>query len=171
MVFDYFSTAIRFMGLYRKLEKAAQTTAHNFIKHVSINEYTANHFIRSWNGRKNDFGDFYLNLSWLMQYRILKFWELADSAGDKYAAALLENNIATLFLDPPQCVMWPSELLKFFYNHGIMEECERGVYLTHMPVSEKRYGNSSNWADYIISLPLDEKKKLLKQITEYCLEK
>lgn len=171
MPFDYFATAIRFITPYREIEKAAKSAAHHLIKHVVTDKHNAVHLIQSWNGRQQDFGDFYLNLSRLTQYQILKFWGLADPAGDKYAATIQENEMATLFLDPPESVMWPSELLKFFYNHGIMEECERGISLSHLPVGDKCYGNSSNWADYILSLPPVEQKKVLQQISEYSLEK
>jgi hypothetical protein len=149
------------------VEKSKKTVAYQFIRNAVKDKYTAEHLCRSWNGREQDFGDFYLNLSNNIRYQFLKIWGLSHPDGDMYVNQISKNEIAMLWADVPLCIDWPTELLKFFYNHGIIEECEKGVNLINLPQDKNCYGNSSNWGDYLLSLSEDGQRIVLNQIAKY----
>jgi hypothetical protein len=171
MSYDFFTTAIRFIKAYREVEKGTKAAAHHVIRNVVKDEYTAEHLCRSWNGRQQDFGDFYLNLSNDIRYQFLKFWDLSHPEGDSYVDRVRENEMAMLWTDVPHCIDWLTELLKFFYNHGIMEECEKGITLVNLPPDDKCYGNSCNWGEYLFSLSEDGRRTVLDQIAQYYEER
>jgi hypothetical protein len=170
MSFDPVLTAEKFMTAYRAVEKSAPKAATDIIKYVVKDEHIADHLCDSWEGRKQNWGDFYLNLSHTTQYTILKFWGLGHPAGEEYLVRMKENPRAMLFEAAPDCILWPHELLKFFYNHGIDETPTEGVTLSTLPRKNKRYGNSGNWADYILSLQSTEQERVLKQIAAISIE-
>ncbi|OQP65546.1 hypothetical protein A3860_17940 [Niastella vici] len=169
MSYDYYTTAIRFIESYRQLEKGTKAEAHNVIINVVKDKYTAGHLCRSWNGRQQDFGDFYLNLSNSIRYLFLKFWGLSHPDGDRYVDLVRQNEIAMLWADVPHCIEWFTELLKFFNNHGIIKQCETGVTLVNLPPDYKCYGNSCNWGNYLLSLQDEGRRTVLNQIAK-CYE-
>lgn len=171
MAIDLVLTTTEFINAYREVEKGAPKLAEDIINYLEKHKSTAQHLCSSWRGRKQDWGSFYLNLSHDFQYKILKFWGMGDPAGDEYALQVSENPVKMLFADVPDSIMWPHELLKFFNNHGIDESPETGITLTSLPPDDRRYGNSANWGDYILSLPGAERERVLQLIAAYTLER
>lgn len=159
--------AIRFIAEYRNIEKGTVIKGQELIREVLLDDYRVDHLCDSWAGRKNDWGDFYLNLSHVIQYEFLKFWGLQNTEGDEYSEKATANPAAMLFSNLPGIIYWPHELLKFFYNHGISEVPAEGIALTVLPSEDKRYGSSANWGDYILSLPRADQEKVLKDIAAY----
>lgn len=164
MTFDPVTTALKFITAYREVEKGAPKLGTDIIKYLEKNESTAQHLCSSWLGRKQDWGDFYLNLGRPFQYSILRFWGMADPEGEEYCKQVKANPMAGMWMEAPDCIMWPHELLKFFYNHGIDEIPEPGITLSILPADGRRYGNSANWGDYVLSLPKPEQSQLLQQL-------
>lgn len=154
----------KFITAYRKLEQAPPSVAKQLIRQVADTEQVAAHLCNSWDGRGQDFGDFYLNLSHKTQYRILRAWELGDDAGEAYEKKVTENAMAPLFTKMPLSIWWPHELLKFFYNHGISQKPAKDVSLPRLPAEDKQYGNSTNWGDYILGISPGEQTDVLNQI-------
>ncbi|WP_236648919.1 hypothetical protein [Spirosoma sp. 209] len=66
---------------------------------------------------------------------------------------------------PPAKALQLHQLLKFFENHGINPQLTRQIALTELPDSDKRFGNSANWGDYILSL--SDPEPLLRQLIVY----
>ncbi|MVT12496.1 hypothetical protein [Chitinophaga tropicalis] len=171
MTIDLVLTATKFINAYREVEKGAPKKAEDIINYLEKHKPTAQHLCSSWRGRKQDWGSFYLNLSHKFQHKILKFWGLADPAGEEYAHQVEESPAKMLFADVPDSIIWPHELLKFFNNHGIDEIPETGITLSSLPPDDRRYGNSANWGDYVLALPAAEREQLLHQIAAYSLER
>lgn len=156
-----------FIRQYRKMEDGDDAANRSIILR-NVPEHVADHLWSSWKGRGNDFGDFFLNLDHATQANFIESWGIPVPELEQYKADLKRDPIAALFLDPPPMVHWLHELLKFFYNHGIMNKCASGVYLKTIPDNtEKRYGNSRNWADYILALDEAERISVLSAIESY----
>lgn len=160
-------SALTFIQAYREIEKSTIKAGEGIIRQVFTGQVNSGHLCSSWRGRKRDWGDFYLNLSRSSQYLFLKFCGLEHPAGDGYLEKVEADSIATLFIDPPECIEWPHELLKFFYNHGIDTNPASGITLTTLPAGKQRYGNSCNWGNYILSLPASEQQRVLSEILTY----
>lgn len=171
MTIDLVLTATKFINAYREVEKGAPKLAEDIINYLEKHTPTAQHLCSSWRGRKQDWGSFYLNLSHEFQYKILKFWGMAEPAGEEYAHQVEKNPAKMLFADVPDSIKWPHELLKFFNNHGIDKIPETGITLSSLPPDDRRYGNSANWGDYVLSLPAEERELLLHQIAAYSFER
>ena len=171
MTFDPVTSAQKFITAYREIEAGDPKLTDDIILYLEKHKSTAEHLCDSWRGRKQDWGDFYLNLSHAFQYKILRFWGMADPAGEQYFKQVEAKPMAMMWADLPDCIMWPHELLKFFYNHGISEIPEPGIILSTLPPFDQSYGNSANWGAYVLSLPEAEQSKLLLQLYDHIKEK
>jgi hypothetical protein len=167
MSFNPVTSGRMFISYYRQIEKATPKSAEHLIRTLEEHEPTADHLCDSWAGREQDWGSFYLNLSHDFQYKILAYWGMRDFEGDEYAKEVVTNPMKMLFADLPDCIMWPHELLKFFYNHGIQNVPTPGITLTAstLPADKDRaYGNSANWGDYVLGLSETEQDVLLQRL-------
>ena len=167
MSIDLVLTAQNFIIAYREIEKASPKMGQDLIRYLEKHKSTAQHLCDSWLGRNQDWGSFYLNLSHEFQYKILKFWGMEEQEGDEYVKQVEKNPQKMLFAPVPDCIMWPHQLLIFFNNHGISEKPTNDVFLTRLPGEDRQYGNSANWGDYLLSLPLQEQQSVIQQIAAY----
>lgn len=158
---------LTFIRQYRKMEEGDDTINRKIII-SNVPDHVADHLWSSWKGRGNDFGDFFLNLGHATQGNFIESWGISIPGLEQYKADLDRTPVSALFRDPPPMINWLHELLKFFYNHGIMHQCAPGVYLKTIPADkEKQYGNSRNWADYILGLDEVECASVLSAIEDY----
>lgn len=157
---NYLKNTIAFIDKYRKLEIMPLEASTKEIHYVFQND----HLTSSWNGRKGNFGDFYLNLSHVSQFRLLEYFQIDDPSGRDYVSRMMADEIAMLFITPPLSIYFPHQVLKFFYNHGIEPEAIPGIQLYDLPADDKCYGNSANWGDYLLSLPKERQGQVLNSI-------
>lgn len=161
MLESEFKDAIKFIRSYRELESQIVRISETFVREVSP-PHLADHLGRSWRGRKKNFGDFYLNLSHSTQGNFLRAWGIEVYGLDGYNDAIRKNPLYHLSHEAPGTIKWLHELVKYFYNHGIMDT--DNVQLPSLPGTKARYGNSMNWGRYILSLPEPYQFVLLGQI-------
>lgn len=165
---DHISEAIKFINAYRTFEKIAYTHSDNKIRIAIKNERMAEHLVSSWHSRKKDFSSFYLNLGHTTQNEFLSYWGIAVDGAGEYAYENENNPMTALWLSPPPTTEWLHELMKIFYNHGINKHFlvvvgdeKFTTELPKLPSKNKRFGNSKNWGDYILSLPSADQKQVL----------
>lgn len=159
------TAALEFIFAYRELEKGDPSLV-KFILNRMDHDGDKLHIYRTWIGKNQDFGEWYLNLSNITRYGILKCFGLSHPDGDGYLQRVVGNPFGQLYVDAPVCITWPTDLLIFFYNHGIQETPAAGIALEHLPDDSRCYGNSANWGDYVLSLPEPVQRQLLEQLFE-----
>ncbi|ADB42802.1 hypothetical protein [Spirosoma linguale] len=123
------------------------------------------HFRNQWYDKERHFGLFYLNLSHYRQIYLLNHWEIRDWQDNEYIGMTLRNPYFRIVGRPPAKALQLHQLLKFFENHGINPQLTGQITLTELPDSDKRFGNSANWGDYILSLT--DPEPLLRQLIIY----
>lgn len=123
------------------------------------------HFRNHWYAKERSFGQFYLNLPHYRQVFLLNHWGIVDWQDQEYIGTALVNPFFRIARRPPAKAYQLHQLLKFFENHGINKELVQGITLTDLPEFKKRFGNSSNWGDYILSL--ENPEQLLRQLISY----
>lgn len=156
-------TILTFIRFYRKLEKAPVESGLNLIA-VFAQGNQKSHLQDKWAVQGKDFGRFFLNLSWRNKVKLLNVWGIEDPDDSTYLS-LDERDPEYIFGEPPATVKALKSLMVFFLNHGIEEKPSEGIELKKLPDEKKRYGDSTNWGDYILSLELREDNDLLKIIS------
>jgi hypothetical protein len=154
---DYNKQLITFIKEYRKLENKLLRDSIKEIRYIFQND----HLISSWEGRKGNFGDFYLNLSPAAQFRFLEYWQLDDQEAHEYVSRVKTDEMTMLFVTPPPSINLSYQVVLFFYNHPIDSHSIPGIELKDLPEHDKCYGNSANWGDYILSLPENRQQLVL----------
>lgn len=159
-----------FIKKYRELEKSSFQVMNNLLLKVCNELYIANHLIDHWRGNEKDFGRFYLNLSTVVQIGFLNHWQIIDVYDNRYIGQVKESEIRALWADPPLKSKLIKRILLFFNNHAIQDLELSGlkkISFPSQPSNEKKcFGNSSNWADYILFLDVNAAKKVLMEIFE-----
>jgi hypothetical protein len=170
------ATVLHFIQKYRSLEKASLQEGYVLIRKLELHHSQIQHLCDQWRWKKKNFGEFFLNLSYRTQIGILHLWNIIDTADQEYLLVdEIKDPAVYLFGDPPATVKALHELMIFFNNHGIESFEERtsldrnnndvtvpGLTLNVLPHPKKRYGNSSNWGDYIEAL--EDPDFVLRQI-------
>ncbi len=123
------------------------------------------HFRNQWYTKERHFGMFYLNLSHYRQLYLLHMWNICDWQDEEYLSTALQNPFFRIVGRPPAKALQLHQLIKFFENHGINSQLTPQITLTELPEDDKRFGNSANWGDYILSLANPE--PLLRQLIGY----
>lgn len=159
---------IDFIKSYRAMEKGSIAHAKEIIYQLPDDE-SHDHLFRAWKGKEKNFGDWFLNLSHSTQCYLIRIFGqgINDTTIDEYIKLKNEDPVRALWMDAPALVFRYHELLKFFYNHGINEEPAPGISLMNLPEPNKQYGNSANWADYILSLDSQKQQSVIEAINEY----
>lgn len=162
---------VEFIQAYRLMEKGSDTYARSIIAKLS-EQHQHGHLFAAWKGKERNFADWFLNLDVSTQGEIIRIFGqgIDDTTIDKYNELKEKDPISALWLNPPPLIHRYRELLKFFYNHGINEEPAVGITLVNLPEDSKRYGNSENWGEYILSLSLVQQTFVLEQILGYILQ-
>ena len=163
----FMKDAILFIHEYRNMENADEQTNERLIKRVVSPEWKADHLVDSWSGRNNDFGSFFLNLSHNTQADFMEAWGIEVAGKKEYKTALEENPMAIIDAKPPTTVTWLHELVKYFYNNGIGGR--KDIILSNLPDMDKRYGNSTNWGNYILSLSSEGRELVLQQLYNHVM--
>ncbi|TDE09769.1 hypothetical protein [Dyadobacter psychrotolerans] len=159
---SHIKDAITFIHEYRSMENADMATNERLIKRVVTPTWKADHLCDSWGGRRNNFGSFFLNLDHMTQGDFIEGWGMEIPALHAYKTAYEQNPISVVFADPPITIKWLHELLKYFSNNGIGDRSD--LILSNLPDQEKRYGNSTNWGNYILSLSTEGRELVLHQL-------
>lgn len=123
------------------------------------------HFRNQWYDKNRHFGLFYLNLSHYRQIFLLHHWGIFDWQDSEYVGTALRNSYFRVMARPPGKAIQLHQLLKFFENHGINEQLTDRITLSELPAEDKRYGNATNWGDYILSL--SDPELLLRGLITY----
>ena len=165
----YIDEATLFLQAYRNFENTDTDTNEKFIKSIISPDWIAEHLCNSWGGRKNDFGDFFLNLDPVIQGDFISSWGIHVDGLQRYREAQHNDPAASLFQPAPAKIIWLNGLVKYFYNNGIGGR--RDLILPNLPSFEKRYGNSTNWGNYILSLSTDDRELVLQQLYGHVVSK
>lgn len=149
------------------MEKATLDIGYYIIRKVYAEKHFKDHLCDHWRGKKKCFSSFYLNLGTESQIMLLHYFGIKSEEDAKYLKMTEQDERSALFLDAPPVARTLHNLLLFFHNHGMNEgKIREGIYLKTVPkVQKKRYGNSANWGDFILSLPIDEQQELIDSIT------
>lgn len=160
-----------FLLQYRAMETNTQENNRNIIR-ATVPEYIKGHLISSWEGRQNNFGDFYLNLDYKMQGQFLLTFGIPVLGFAEYKQKIKADPLSAMFLKPPVIIKWLRDLLVFFNNNGIDTDAIPGITLDYIPSDNAHcYGNSTNWANYMLSLPIYEQEAIFTAIEAYTLQK
>jgi len=160
--------AIQFIQRYHFLEKQNVKTGFDFIRRVFAKEGKSgtDHLCDQWKFKKKIFSSFYLNLGFRKQIAImhefgivsdddkayLEGWEKADG----------DPSINMYWVTPPALCKSFQSLLLFFNNHGIQAQPYQWLNLTDLPKQDSKcFGNSYNWAGYILTLDRVEQKRII----------
>lgn len=165
-------SVLKFIERYRALEKAPYQEGYNLIYRLGLNVSTYQHLCAHWKGKKKHFANFFLNLGHETQIKLIQQWGFVDQDDERFLSRKEENPISVLFTEPPATIKAFHKLLLFFNNHEInsfkpytshySQQEIPGFNLTVQPPEKKRYGNSANWGDYILSL--DDPDYVIRQI-------
>lgn len=123
------------------------------------------HFRNHWYKKERGFGQFFLNLSHYRQVYLLNYWGIQDWQDEEYLGTCLRNPFVRVAGRPPAKAFQLHQLVKFFENHGINSRLTQTITLTELPASDKRFGNSTNWGEYILSMA--DPEPLLRQLIGY----
>ena len=123
------------------------------------------HFRNAWYDKNRAFGQFYLNLSHFRQVYLLQHWDIGDWQDGEYIGTCLRNPYYRIMGRPPAKALQLHQLLKFFENHGIDPQPAPSITLTQLPSPDQRFGNATNWGDYLLTLSNPE--PLLRQLIAY----
>ncbi|SFE88403.1 hypothetical protein [Spirosoma endophyticum] len=124
------------------------------------------HFRDHWYSKEKAFGRFYLNLPHYRQIYLLHQWDLLHYEDKAYLWECERDGRFALMAQAPVLAGQLHRLILFFENHGINRQVAAGVELESLPTEfDRRFGNSANWGDYILSLA--EPKDLLKQLIDH----
>lgn len=163
----FMKDAILFIHEYRNMENADTKTNEQLIKRIVSPAWVAEHLCDSWGGRKNNFGDFFLNLDHETQADFIEAWGIQIPGLQEYKTALEKDAMAILFATVPPTLAWLHELLKYFYNNGIGDR--KVLILGNLPDESKRYGSSTNWGNYILSLSSEGRELVLQQLYNHVM--
>lgn len=155
------ANAVVFINAYRKFETMSVKASSAIITAI-VPEYQSQHLCNSWKGRNKNFGDFFLNLSHATQGDFIKYFKIPVAGLDDFKKAKEVVSMETIFMTGPPTVMWLHELIKYFYNHSVdsIEELE----LPNIDYKGDRYGCSTNWGKYILSLQHENQYRVLSQL-------
>lgn len=152
---------IRFIKAYMQFEKMSFKASSEIIKKI-VPAYQAQHLCSSWKGRKNDFGDFFLNMSHAMQGDFIEYFKVPVAGLREYKKAQEVVSMETIFMPGPPTVMWLRGLMMHFYNHSI--DSTDKLTLPDIGFAGDRYGCSTNWGNYILLLQNENQERVLMQI-------
>ena len=162
---------IDFIAVYHQLETSNDSLAFGVITHVVTNIYEAKDICKLWENRKKNFGNFFENVSQSNQFKLLEFWGLPELHTDHYydKGASPEAGL-NLFLygegkESTGYHSWAQELLKYFSKNRICDSTR--LELPKAPDKDNAYGDSFNWAMYLLSLKPQEQNFVLIQIYKY----
>lgn len=143
-------TVVTFLTEYRKMEQNSVAKNKKILKKI-IHPNVFDHIVDSWQRRNNDFGDFFLNLDHATQGLLLQEFGLKIDGLTDYIDKKKADPVSMLFANPPQLVELAHRIQKFFYNNGIDHGSIPGFTMPAIPEDIKLcYGNSTNWANYIL---------------------
>lgn len=160
---------LQFISSYLSMEKSSLSKVKKFLKDI-LPPRKFEHLNNSWVGRydkenkKGQFGSFFTNIEHKTQALFLISWGLEVPNFQEYLRTLEVSPIASITTTPPEIIERLHYLLVFFLNHGIDMEVN-GYSLINLP--KDRYGNSYNWANYILSLDKVEQFNLLSHLAIY----
>ncbi|GLU56443.1 hypothetical protein Dfri01_59040 [Dyadobacter frigoris] len=169
MKIELISSAVLFIEKYRKMELADNKSNEHFIKKVVSTDWIAEHLCDAWRQKRNDFGDFFLNLDDSIQGDFIEAWGISVPGLKSYKDELEDNPEYGWDNQPPEMIFWLFGLVKYFYNNGIGGR--KDVILPVEPPEDKRFGNSTNWGDYILSMSGYGRDMVLHQIYDIVMSK
>lgn len=166
---SYINEAILFLQAYRNFENSDIETNETFIKRIISPEWIAEHLCDSLGGEGHNFGGFFLNLDHTIQGDFISSWGINVDGLQKYKEEQQNDPEASLFEPAPVTIMWLHGLVKYFYNNGIVDKND--LVFPNLPPFDKRYGNSSNWGNYILSLSSEDREFVLQQLYTHVMSK
>ncbi len=165
---------LHFIGSYCQLEELPLEDGFALLRTITPKVLGENeqelkglrqHFRNQWYSKERQFGQFYLNLSHYRQVYLLNYWGIQDWQDEEYLGTCLRNPFVRVAGRPPAKALQLHQLLKFFENHGINQQLTQQITLTELPPDEKRFGNATNWGNYILALT--DPEPLLRQLIVY----
>lgn len=159
---------IHFIKEYRQFEQlTVKYCAFKIEMIFNHDEVLTENLILKWKQMGNNFTRFFLHLNTLNQKEMLNFFQI-PIAGKKTLSETESINSAYHI----QCALLPDgladiNLLLFYFNSRALDKPIAGIILPHLPIdAEKKAGNGSNWADYIISLPYEKQVFVVLKILQ-----
>lgn len=158
------TTALDFIRKYREFEKMPINLGQGLIRQIA--PHAKEHLCDHWRWKKRGWGAFFLNSDYPTMIAFLEHWGFRDEAFAPYLQLKAQNPASrdVLFWEAPVLMRSLIDLVTFFENHGITLNPASDVTLTKLPKENKQYGNSKNWGDYLLSLPVDLSGPLIMDI-------
>lgn len=154
------NNALRLITKFRALEAAPLEKGYSLIKEVGP-KHLVSHLRDKWHHNRGDFGSFYLNLDYKIQYAFLNFWGMATSEDSDYIKRIEANPVATLFEKPTGFLKVARQVLLYFNNTGIGDSNDK---VTHYNLPEDRFGNSANWGKYLLEQNMYDQVRIIMEI-------
>lgn len=160
---------IHFIHSYRRLEQMPLEDGFAELACVAKSDLIEEekrlrkHFRAHWYSKNRSFGQFYLNLPQYRQIHLLHQWDLTHYEDATYLWECERDSRFALMAQAPPLARQLHGLVLFFENHSINRQVAGRIELATLPVDpDRRFGNSTNWGDYILSLA--EPGDLLRQL-------
>ncbi len=163
---------LQFLSKYREFEKATYDEGKHIINSAFPRSMTASYLVDRWRYNKKNFGGFFLNLDSVNQITLLHYWGIKGDDDAKFLEEYKKNQMVALFTSPRLRTLMHNVVL-FFNNQGITKkiwfrESEPVDFqFSVFPKEAKCFGNSANWADFVLSLPRPEQVALLSKIASH----
>ena len=162
---------IKLIEEYSRLEKQQYIVANDILESIFIKEdnWKIEHIQKQWRGKKKDFGSWYLNLDVRNRIAFINYFGIFGFDDNSYLASIKNNPTAALFLDTPMIYTAFKKIIIFFNSHGISLKPTQWLELVNIPTFKGKsfdendpcYGNSAHWGNYILSLPEEEKSRVI----------
>jgi len=148
-VSTFVDSALIFMEKYREMERADDEVNERFIKEVVSSPWEAEELCNVWLEKQSNFGDFFLNLDYGIQGDFIEAWGIPVPGLQSYKDETDKFKRDRWHSKPPETVILLSGLVRHFCSNDIVDN--QYYKLLKYPDYHKISGNSSNWADYLLS--------------------
>jgi hypothetical protein len=163
-VSNQIGNVITFIRRYREMEKSGLAYGYALIDQLVDDQSLRRHLQGHWKGKKKGFGQFFLNLSYKNQIKLIMLLGISDPQDIEFLNKGFNSVEEEIFARPVGFVLNAHSLLLYFENNGINRTPEIGISDAMLPSSARRYGNSANWGDFCLKHPEVAVKILIKSI-------
>lgn len=152
---DVVKTGTTFIENYRAMELEDNQFGEQFINEAVSPDTLAERVSGVWRNKQNNFGDFFLNIRYSARGDIIEAWGIPVPDLDSYKEQEREkypgndwDDGLTYATEPPEMIAWLSGLIMYFRDNNLDNPSYVKLQKQHRG---DKIGNSSNWADYLLS--------------------
>lgn len=170
---------VHFIREYHRLEKSNYTTFSEFLSDSIFMPHKEIYLFNQWRACKRDFGALWFKMDVINRVKMYKSLGIDDPAADEWMNKATDDQKYALYVSPSKTYNRLNNLIIFFNNHGITSNPTDWLVIHDPPISngvfgdekDPAFGNSRNWAKFILGLNLIEQDRIVETIlNNYQLE-